>query len=117
MAGKSGFEEYARLIWPPEIGVSYCFTIQNSSDLPAITRAFGSDVVADNDVLLYANQMPFDEFGLFLASQTQGFVPFVDLARGITAMVKRDDFKRDDLFQNWLKSGGPMAEPNCRGTE
>jgi choice-of-anchor B domain-containing protein len=56
-------------------GSSYCTpAIPNSTGLPAVLNATGSDLVADNDVTLIATSMPANQFGYFLASQTQAFV-------------------------------------------
>lgn len=44
-----------------------------------------------------------DQLSAFVFSEG-GFIPFLDLSRGIFHMVKKDE-----VFQNWIKSGGPMA--------
>jgi len=57
------------------IGTRYCTpAVVNSSGLSAEMEVTGSDVVADNSVVLNAGQLPPNEFGYFLTSQTQGFV-------------------------------------------
>ena len=59
-----------------EISSSYCGpAIPNSSGAGALIDAFGSDQVADNDVTLLATQLPVNQFGYFLTSTTQAFVP------------------------------------------
>jgi len=59
----------------PPIGNAYCNpAVVNSSGLPGIITAHGSSVVSANYVTLIASQLPTDEFGHFLNSQTQGFV-------------------------------------------
>ena len=56
------------------IGTSYCGPANlNSSGMPSVITAFGSDVAADNDVRLDAAQMPTNQFGYFINSMTQGF--------------------------------------------
>ena len=58
------------------IGNNYCGPANlNSTGLPAVMSAFGSTAVVDNDVELTASQMPAKQFGFFIVSQTQGFVP------------------------------------------
>lgn len=57
------------------IGAPYCTGVQNSAGLVGIASARGSDAVADNDVTLVASDLPPDQFGIFLASVTQDFVP------------------------------------------
>ena len=47
----------------------------NSTGVPGVLNADGSDVLADNDFALTAVQLPFNQFGYFLASLTPGFVP------------------------------------------
>ena len=61
---------------PPVIGANYCGPAENnSSGGPGMIAAIGSEVVADNSVILRASGLPNDQFGYFLNSQTQGFVP------------------------------------------
>jgi hypothetical protein len=64
--------------WEPTggpIGSSYCGPANlNSSGLPAVITAFGSDVTADNNVRLDAAQMALNQFGMFVNSTTVGFV-------------------------------------------
>ncbi len=58
------------------IGTSYCTpAVVNSSGDSAEILALGSELVADNDLLLVAKGMPTNKFGYFLAGLTQGFVP------------------------------------------
>jgi len=59
----------------PSIGTNYCGSaVINSSGLPGIITAYGSSAVAARYITLVASQLPTDEFGYFLNSQTQGFV-------------------------------------------
>jgi len=59
----------------PSIGTSYCGPAAvNSSGLPGLIRAFGSSAVADNYVTLVASQLPIEQLGYFISSQTQGFI-------------------------------------------
>ena len=46
----------------------------NSTGVPGLIAAIGSGLVADNDVTLVATQLPPNQFGFFLTSQTQGFI-------------------------------------------
>jgi len=57
----------------PVLGENYCTATPNSSGFPALISATGSKVVTNNDLTLYADLMPSQQFGYFLASQTQGF--------------------------------------------
>lgn len=57
------------------IGTNYCGpAVMNSTGLSAVMGATGSEVVADNNVTLIASDMPPDQFGYFLTSQTPGFI-------------------------------------------
>ena len=40
--------------------------------------ATGSDVATANDVTLMAGQLPLNQFGIFIVSRTQGFIPGVN---------------------------------------
>ena len=58
-----------------DLGTSYCGpAVPNSSGASAVIRAMGSDVIADNDFHLVAEQLPRNQFGYFLTSMTQDFV-------------------------------------------
>ncbi len=57
------------------IGATYCVANPNSSGLPASIAAFGSVVIADNDVTLVTTDVAANQFGYFLMSMNQGFVP------------------------------------------
>ncbi len=65
-----------------EIGEPYCTANVNSSGQAAITRASGSTRVEYNDVTLVAMQLPLFQFGYFLVSQSEGFVPNVGGSQG-----------------------------------
>lgn len=53
----------------------YCApAVPNSSGFPASMDAQGSLAAADNDFTLFAQQMPTNQFGYFLTSQTEDFV-------------------------------------------
>ncbi|MEZ6016094.1 MAG: S8 family serine peptidase [Planctomycetota bacterium] len=57
------------------IGSAYCLAVPNSTGLPGTIAAFGSTMVAQNDVTLVAEQLPVNAYAFFLASMTQAFVP------------------------------------------
>ncbi|MCP3918682.1 MAG: hypothetical protein GY711_24310 [bacterium] len=58
------------------IGMNYCTpNLPNSTGMPSTIIATGSDLVLDNDVTLTAVGLPLNEFGYFLASSDQGFIP------------------------------------------
>jgi endonuclease I len=57
------------------IGDEYCDpAVTNSSGLPSVISADGTVTIADDDFRLICSQMPFNQFGYFLASTNQGFV-------------------------------------------
>jgi hypothetical protein len=57
------------------IGTNYCDpAVNNSTGQPGITSATGSDLTFLNDVTLHATQLPTNQFGYFLTSQTSGFI-------------------------------------------
>ena len=59
------------------LGTSYCGpAVANSSGMPGVIRAFGLIDASANDTFLTAYQLPYDLFGYFLVSRTQGsFMP------------------------------------------
>ena len=56
------------------LGTNYCQAAVNSTGGPARMSASGSNIVADNDLVLRALGLPPNSFGFFLASTDQGFV-------------------------------------------
>lgn len=59
-----------------EIGSRYCTpAVNNSTGAPGVIRVNGSDAVMDNNLTLTAESLPQSQFGYFLTSQTQAFVP------------------------------------------
>ncbi|MCP3919374.1 MAG: hypothetical protein GY711_27875 [bacterium] len=57
------------------VSPNYCVATNNSTGVPARVEAFGTPVVAFNNVHLRALDLPTNEFGYFLASAMPGFVP------------------------------------------
>lgn len=56
------------------VGANYCAPVANSTGHPGLISASGSTTAADNDLRIRARNLPQDEIGYFLTSQTQGFV-------------------------------------------
>lgn len=54
---------------------NYCISTVNSTGDRAAISATGSPVLADDDLTLHGRQLPTHEFGYFLFSDVQGFVP------------------------------------------
>ena len=57
-----------------DVGTNYCTSNPNSTGLAANIDGTGTNVVADNDLTIGANNLPNNAFGFFLTSQAQGFV-------------------------------------------
>jgi len=57
------------------LGTNYCVATVNSSGNAASMHAIGSTVILDNDVLLVGTDLPANQFGYFLMSAAQDFVP------------------------------------------
>lgn len=66
----------------PELGQSYCSAEPNSTGSSATTRATGSLQIGDQDFRLLCDGMPVLQPGFFLASLTQGDVPFAGGSQG-----------------------------------
>jgi len=56
------------------IGTNYCTANPNSRGLLGAISVMGSDIVANNDLTLVADNLPLNVFGIFTTSMTQGFV-------------------------------------------
>jgi len=57
------------------IGTSYCNANPNSTGQPGVIMSLGSGVASENDLDLYAFQLPNNAFGYFIVSPFQAFVP------------------------------------------
>ena len=55
------------------IGTNYCTPVANSTGVPAVMSAVGSDVTSDNSVQLIGSDMPAFAFAFFIVSEVQGF--------------------------------------------
>ena len=56
------------------IGTNYCTPEVNSTGVPSIISATGSEIVSNNNVQLGAAQLPAFAFAFFITSQVSGFV-------------------------------------------
>lgn len=57
------------------IGTNYCTTVPNSTGMPGMITAVGSDTASANDVTLHAGNLPPFEFAYFLASDGNIEIP------------------------------------------
>ena len=57
------------------LGMNYCSAEVNSTGSAAAILATGSDMAAANMVTLRATSLPLNEFGIFITSPNQAFVP------------------------------------------
>ena len=65
------------------VGDNYCGPANlNSTGESAVITATGSKLTQANNVTLTASQLPQQQFGYFLNSQTKGFVPFAGGSQG-----------------------------------
>jgi len=65
------------------VGINYCGpAVPNSSLLPGVITALGSDVVVDQDLTIVASQLPIKKFGYFLVSGGTAFFPGIGGSQG-----------------------------------
>ena len=57
------------------IGTNYCMAAANSTGAEGAIGAFGSSLVADDNLTLTATGLPANQFGIFVTSTTQAFLP------------------------------------------
>ncbi len=57
------------------VGTSYCTANPNSTGAYGELEAFGSDVAADNSLELRLSNLPANQFGIYIVSASQTFVP------------------------------------------
>ncbi len=69
---------------PPSSGIGfiYCSTSPNSSGLPATLTGSGSATAADNNFTVTATDLPPNQFGIFVTSQTQALPGAINLCLG-----------------------------------
>ena len=60
---------------PLPIGTNYCMAAANSTGQIGSISAVGSDVAAANNVTLTASNLPTQQFGIFITSMSQAFIP------------------------------------------
>lgn len=58
-----------------QIGTNYCMAAPNSTGMPGVMSAIGSNNAANNNLTITAADLPANQFGIFLTSRTQAFVP------------------------------------------
>jgi hypothetical protein len=64
------------------LGTNYCTPNPNSTGATGSISASGSLQVANNDLVLAAEDLPLNSFGFFLVSRAQGFVPMPGGSQG-----------------------------------
>jgi len=57
------------------IGTNYCLANPNSTGMTGAMSASGSASVASNNFTVTASDLPTSQFGIFVTSMDQGFVP------------------------------------------
>lgn len=57
------------------VGTNYCVAALNSTGTIGVMSASGSPVAAANDLTLNAFSLPLNQFGIFVTSMTQAFIP------------------------------------------
>ena len=55
------------------LGSNYCVAANNTTGVPGAMFATGSLIASNDDLTLGATNLPVNQFGIFLASMTQGF--------------------------------------------
>jgi len=89
----------------PDLGTNYCGpAVPNSSGLPALIAASGSSTVSDDDFHLEASSLPTNQFGYFLVSATQGFVPGAGGSQGNLCLAGQIGRYKNDVL-----SSGPLG--------
>lgn len=68
-----------------------CMSGPNSSGSPGVMGFHGSSSIASNDLLLIADSLPANQFGLFFYSQFETTLPFGNGTRCVTSPITRLD--------------------------
>lgn len=87
----------------PHLGVPYCDApVSNTSNFAARLRAMGSTSVSANDFHLRADQLPREQFCLFLNSSAQGFVAGFNGSSGDLCLGSPLGFHKSHVGRAWL---------------
>lgn len=89
------------------IGTNYCQANPNSTGQLGLMRANGSTSVASNNIQLRATQLPPNQFGIFVNSRAQGFVPNVGGSAGNLCLGS--PIGRDNMSVANSGSGGTIT--------
>lgn len=100
--GNVGYSDSETVRAPGTLGTPYCNPANNSTDEQARIRLTGSDVLADQNLILSAGALPTQSFGFFLASQTQGDM---SVSQGVLCIGQ--PFSR---FSNFIQNSGATGE-------
>ncbi|MEZ6015621.1 MAG: VCBS repeat-containing protein [Planctomycetota bacterium] len=99
-----------------ELGVRYCTpAVPNSTGSPAEIVVLGSDVVADDDVVLAARGLPPQSVGYFLTSLTSGSVFPVSNSQGVFCLSGAIGRFRGPGQLVQANAGGTVALPIALG--
>ncbi len=91
-----------------QIGTSYCMANVNSTGVSTDLRVIGSDVASLNDVTLVADNIPLNQFGYFLNSQTQGFLPNPNNSQGNLCVLGNIGRYNAQLFNSGSSGTGSL---------
>lgn len=70
------------------VGTTYCSpAVNNTTGIPGRIVAVGSTVASDNELTLRAFDLPQNEFGIFITSQTPGFIPMPGNSQGNLCVI------------------------------
>ena len=78
----------AAVVVEDSLGTVFCSpAVNNTTGFPGSLLAFGSNVASDNNVTLRAVDLPQNQLGIFITSQTAGFVPGAGGSQGNLCVV------------------------------
>ncbi|MCP3919009.1 MAG: PKD domain-containing protein, partial [bacterium] len=111
VAGPGGIDSETKVgyivVDPAVLGTNYCTATANSTGLPASIAATGSPYVFVNDVTLTATGLPPNEFGFFLSSPTQAFIPSPGNSSGNFCLGVGSNLGR---FNGFVQNSGATGE-------
>ena len=89
------------------IGTTFCSPAVNSTaGIPGRILAIGSPVASDNNLTLRAVDLPQNQFGIFITSQTAGFIPTPGNSQGNLCVIGNIG-RYNDVGQ--LQNSGPTG--------
>lgn len=94
-----------------DIGMTVCYSNPNSTGGDALLTILGSPVITDNSFALRVVDLPMNQAGYFLMSESQVFIPLFSGSQG-NLCVGSPQIRFNQFIQNSRSAGSVLFVPN-----